>query len=219
MLERIEIYVINLPHRIDRRNDFQKHWEALGFGNLTVNWIEAIYDQDFGGLGCAKSHLETLVRFLTRSTAEFVMVLEDDFRFRHDYLIIDEALKLLASGEAIWDVILLAGVQVRGIQSPLAFNEFSVMKILDSQTTSGYITRRGYVECLISVFTKSVVKMEEFRQYRPREYFYHLYAIDQTWKVLQKFGAWIAFMPMLGLQTASYSDIENKDADYSKISG
>jgi glycosyl transferase family 25 len=219
VLERTEIYVVNLPQRVDRRNDFERHWDALGFGTLSVNWIEAVYDHDFGGLGCAKSHLETLVTFLTRSTAEFVMVLEDDFRFRHDFAFIDEALKLMTSGVVNWDAVLLAGVQVKGIQYPLAYKEFSVMKILDSQTTSGYLSRRSYVECLISVFTKSVVKMDEYRRYRPREYFYNLYAIDQTWKVLQKFDTWIAFMPMLGYQTASYSDIEKKEVNYSNVSG
>jgi hypothetical protein len=44
---------------------------------------------------------------------------------------------------------------------------------------------------------------------------YERYAIDQQWKEIQRSGGWYSSLPMLGEQTASYSDIGKGYADYS----
>jgi len=219
VLQQTQFFVINLKHRTDRRSHFQNSLKSSGYESLNIKWFDAIFDGDFGGLGCAKSHLNALIEFITTSNCEYVGILEDDFVFRNKSIVVDECLTGTIRQFPHWDVLLLSGGDVRGYMLGSVSNNHNIIRVLESQTTSGYISHRKYVTQLISLFSRASIEMENLRGLQPRNYIYSLFAIDQVWKHLQKFDFWVGLDPMVGTQYASFSDIENRFVDYSKTSG
>lgn len=209
-----DAYIINLDSRKDRLDGFFKNHEEKGWGQVEFNRISAILDKDFGGLGCAKSHLLALSSFIAESKADYCLIVEDDFRFRNSFsdFLID--LKNLVVYDPMFNVFLLAGTRLISTENI----GDRLMRIFESQSTSGYLISRQYIPKLIDNILRSILLMERFRNSTSRELIYDRFSIDQTWKKLQHEGAWYASHPMLGFQVESYSDIEDKVVNYDHIS-
>lgn len=85
------IYVINLPHRTDRRREMAAELEKLGlsFASPSVHLFEAVRPDDAGPFptvgtrGCFLSHLGVL-QDASRRGCRSVLVLEDDVDFSSD---------------------------------------------------------------------------------------------------------------------------------------
>jgi len=214
MLPNTQLYVISLAHRSDRRESFTDALTSSENNLLAYQWLDAIYDVDFGGLGCAKSHAQALLTFISSSAADFVCILEDDFRFRLGNLELTRALKETVEVVGKWDVLLLAGYEVKGIPMAQISNRYTIYRVLESQTASGYITSRRYAVKLLELYCNSIAMMTELRNISPRALVYSLFAIDQVWKHLQKFDHWFCLNPMVGEQYPSFSDIEQRQVDY-----
>jgi hypothetical protein len=73
-------YYINLEHRLDRKEEILGEMSRIGFPMEKVERIDAVYDKDRGHLGCSKSHIKTLERFIASGHSNCI-VLEDDFEF------------------------------------------------------------------------------------------------------------------------------------------
>ena len=75
-----DIYVINLKHRVDRRNNILKQFEE--YDKINIIFMEAFSDIN-GWVGCAKSHLY-LVNYAQKNNLPYIFVIEDDFLFNSE---------------------------------------------------------------------------------------------------------------------------------------
>jgi glycosyl transferase family 25 len=208
------VYQINLRARDDRWQQCRLNHHEKGFPDGFVQRFEACEDSDFGGLGCAKSHVKLLAEFLTQDETPVCIVLEDDFDFRISFTEFAEKLQAVEKSGVQWDVLLLAGTEVLTLDQRVG----EMFRVFESHTTSGYIVSRSYVPVLAHCFMESVVAMQRFRHGQPRGVFYGRLAIDQVWKRLQRRDRWYIWTPALGGQRASFSDIEGAFANYAAIS-
>lgn len=209
---KIKSYVINLDHREDRLKEFTENHIKYGFDILDFQRISAIQDENFGGLGCAKSHLIALCDFFVSSNYSHCLILEDDFRFRFDYEFFMKKITVLNDFDRSYFAYLLAGTNV------IADENGDFFEIFESQSTAGYLLPRKSIPAIISNFSRSINLMEKFKNIENRQLIYDRFSIDQTWKVLQQEGGWYSSNPMIGYQASSFSDIEGTNVDYSKIS-
>jgi GR25 family glycosyltransferase involved in LPS biosynthesis len=244
-MEKIEqIYIINLKHRTDRLEHILKELEKVNIDKNKVQIIEAIYEPELGALGCAKSHIIALEKFMY-SNYKNCLVFEDDFTFTKDRQYIDNKLNLLI--EEKWDIIMFAGniIDIKETNK----NYFS--KVIEVWTTSGYLVNKHYANVLIDNFKESKNELQnifnnikeedkkfeleniEYKNQLEKLRYYKIksqtikppvklnfdkeiskYNIDQNWKNLQKIHNWYIFNPTVGIQYANYSDISKLDVSY-----
>ncbi|QEA12483.1 glycosyltransferase family 25 protein [Comamonas flocculans] len=83
-----KIWIINLPHRVDRRREMERQLRRVGVlaHDPRITFFPAIRPDDAGGFptigtrGCFMSHLAVL-REIQTSDAKFALILEDDCNF------------------------------------------------------------------------------------------------------------------------------------------
>ena len=206
-------YIVNLDERTDRLKDFLKNQIEFGFLEFNFSRVSAIRDNDFGGLGCAKSHILALSDYIARGSAPYCLIVEDDFRFRKDYNNFKDNVIPFIKSRTDLNVFMLAGTKVLSREIDSNFVE-----IFEGQSAAGYIISRNYVANIVDCFIRSIFQMERFRNMEQRDLIYDRFSIDQTWKKLQQEGGWYACSQMIGFQTSSFSDIEKRHVDYSNIS-
>jgi GR25 family glycosyltransferase involved in LPS biosynthesis len=208
--------VISLSHRDDRRQSLIQNLREHGFEVSSFPFFEAIHDE-FGGLGCAKSHLLALTELYCRSGSEYLCILEDDFRFKFSSATVDQLISTITSLGKIVDVFILGGTEtIHGVERYPNTTELNIQvsSCFESQSTVGYICNRRYLPKLLACFSECVRAMEHYRAVQPRHMIYSRFAIDQQWKTLQRSDAWFCTIPMLGIQGASFSDIEGREVNY-----
>ena len=147
-------YYINLEHRRDRKEQFEKEMSSFDIDASKITRISAISIPQLGILGCAVSHIQALETFL-QSSFTTCMILEDDFQWKVDreYL---EFLLLPVSEEKIpFDCILLAGNVEKSEPTEWPF----LRRILDAQTTAGYIITREFAPVLRDNLIESVQRL------------------------------------------------------------
>ena len=83
-----------------------------------------------------------------------------------------------------------------------------VTKIIDAQTTSGYVVCRDFAQVLLNNYTEGAVLLEQFGKPIPK------YCIDIYCKSLQPLSKWYCINPKIGKQLNSYSDVENRNVNY-----
>jgi hypothetical protein len=102
-----------------------------------------------------------------------------------------------------WDVVMLGQNTIdsknTGIQTS---NHEQIIRIVDSQTTSGYLIKKRYIPRLLEIYENDMLKYMKSGTWKN-------YYTDQSWKVLQKKDKWFSFYPTVAVQRPSYSDIEN----------
>ncbi len=199
MLERV--FYINLDHRTDRRSEIESELETMGLLSISERF-PAIRHETIGGVGCGRSHIEVLKLAKERGYSQ-ILVLEDDFMLTVDRDVLEKNLTQIA--DLNFDVCLLSYNLQNSGESGYTF----LKKVVEAQTTSGYIVKCHYYDALIQVFSDAVIGFEQTN--------YHwIYAIDVAWKVLQARDTWYCFSPRLGKQRPSYSDCGNcvNDSDW-----
>lgn len=190
----MKIYYINLDHRTDRKEYIENELKRQGIS--TFERVQAVYIPQFGALGCTESHIKTLEKFLNEKE-EHCMVLEDDFYFTRNFS------SEFSFPEFEWDVIMLSGRVLKTIDT----ENSNFKKVLDAQTTSGYIVHRNFVPVLLENFKNGRELLLKFRI--PDKY-----AIDMYWKNLQNESKWFVCEPKFGVQAPNYSDIEGSFVYY-----
>lgn len=193
------ILYINLDHRADRKTHILNQLSRLQFSDSIIHRIPAIYNSECGHIGCGQSHINALEYALTQDWNE-ILILEDDFKF----LVSREEMDAYLS-EAVmpWDVLLLA--KGNGVYEPPVGH---IQKVKWCTTTSGYIVRRHYIKALIANFTQSLNKMHQqliiHKEKKPGTKFIHgVFAIDQSWHLLQKKDNFYITDPVIGTQNKS----------------
>jgi hypothetical protein len=137
--------------------------------------IDAIKEPN-GHLGCLKSHIKALNYALQNfSTLEYVLICEDDFYIK-DMIYCEKMLNSFFSKKLDWDVLMLAHNTVY-----LDYTTYSgVIKIIDSQTASGYLIKTEYIPKLLNIY------QNDLNMYNKTGKWTDNYCTDQSWKQLQK---------------------------------
>lgn len=193
MFEFIEkVIYINLEHRTDRR--VQIETELSRFPPEKVLRFSAIRE-DFGALGCTKSHIAVLEMAISQGWSNY-LVIEDDgmwSSFDTSYPILENLSK------NPYDVIVLGAVVP--VYDKLTY------KLQKSQTTTSFLVNKHYYPTLLQNFKESAMGLFGTRTQ-------HVYALDMYWQRLQARDNWYLVAPSLVVQRPSYSDIERKQVDY-----
>jgi len=188
-------FYINLDSREDRREQFEEECKKM---NLQVERFSAIKTFP-GGIGCTESHLNVLKKARDLKL-ESVIIFEDDFQFlisREEY---DQILLNLPTN---YDVVMLS----YNIKQSEPFNEM-FGKVLEVQTTSGYIVHSRSYEKIIN-------RVEEgLRLFKLYSSDHHSYILDQYWKPLQPISNWYYSLKRVGKQRPGFSNIMKAYIDY-----
>lgn len=200
------ILYINLEHRKDRNAHILHEIKKIDPLLSKTHRIDAIYNKQFGALGCSLSHIKALTFFLQNPSWNRCMVLEDDFTFASNTSSeIHGAINHTIESVPDFDVILLGVGVVNYAVSDTAFP--FIKRVLSSQTTSGYIFTRTYVYTLLANYTLS-------SSYLSKSGPCEKYCLDMYWMKLMPLGKWYTVEPRIGYQYQSYSDIINSVVDY-----
>jgi GR25 family glycosyltransferase involved in LPS biosynthesis len=173
---------------------------------LKSHRINAEYIPEHGALGCTKSHIKALKLFMKHPEWKNCLILEDDFTFvSSSPEEVNQQIVDLIQECPTYDVLMLA----HGIYSFSAQPTSStrVQRVLNAQTTSGYIFNRDYLPTLLHNFQESCENLEKNGKSSWG-------CIDQYWKRLQPHGKWFAYHTRIGYQYESYSDIEKYVTNY-----
>ena len=198
-----QVYYINLDHRKDRRDHIEKTLAAAGF---TGERFPAIRNDECGAIGCSYSHAHVLEQFL-KTDKEFCIVLEDDFTFVNPGEAKTRIQHLLECADT-WDLVMLAGKAI----STEECKDPSIRRVIDAQTTSGYLLKRSFAPTLLKNYLEGVSQQDVYVKKHKKPS--HPYCLDIHWKQLQPISKWFICEPKLGFQLVSYSDIEKRVVDY-----
>lgn len=195
------ILYINLLHRTDRKIHVEQQLEQVGWKGQRFNAIK----MDNGAIGCSISHLKCL-QMAKDKNWDNVVIVEDDITFL-DPPLIKSKIKNFLNIHKNWDVLLLAGNNVPPYQEV----DETCIKVSHCQTTTGYIVQKHYYDVLINNIKTGL----NYLLREPDKGIY--YAIDKYWLKLQKKDNWFLIIPLSVIQKPGYSDIENRNTDYSKL--
>lgn len=197
-------FYINLNHRTDRK----KHIDLLQINNpffTNIKRFNAIYSDKYG-VGCCLSHIKCLEECLNLND-DYYLIMEDDFTILNQEAFnnfVNEFEKI--KNDTDWDVITLTP---RGTTQEKEYKP-SFNKIIDSQTTTGYIIKHGFIKELLKALEYGVDGLiKGYTGPMPNPY-----CADQCWKPLQLSSNWIYFNKIFGGQLPCHSDIENRVVDY-----
>lgn len=195
-----KIYYINLDHRLDRKEHIEKLLTDSDLIDISER-VSATYNKSLPHTGCVHSHIITLEKFI-ESNQQYCLILEDDFTTDNINTLKSDINKLFTD-KIDFDIVQLAGNHMQ-----LHNCEYTYLKrVTDSQTTSAYIISKDFASILLNNFRESHKLISESGRR-------HEYCLDIYWKKLQPVSKWYCYLPALGYQMDSYSDIENKNASY-----
>ena len=197
-----KIVYINLDHRVDREQMFKNQLAQMKIPDEKILRFSAIKHSK-GPIGCVLSHIKVL-ELAIENGWENVLIFEDDATMIEDLMnrsIGLSTLETLVSGHN-FDVIVLGSTET-------CYNKSS-FKLHHCQTTTAYLVNKHYYSTLLKNFKEGVALLQE-------KYIPCLYAIDIYWKNLQKKDNWYVIIPSLFIQSPSYSDIENRQVDYTNF--
>jgi GR25 family glycosyltransferase involved in LPS biosynthesis len=195
------VYVINLDDRVDRYDGFMIDIEKVGLTSK-VERVSAI-KHDIGIIGCGKSHILTLEKFL-ESGKDSALICEDDLRWR-DYNKVIEILEKINTVD--YDIICFS-TNPGSCDFKIDKSEYNFLhKARGLQTTSCYLITREFAPILLDTMREGLMMLEKTRDIP-------MYALDQYWKILQPQSKWFLTNPILGYQCEGYSDIEKRNVNY-----
>ena len=197
------IYYINLAHRTDRNEHIINELAKTNISKEKINRIEAVYIEHFGILGCAKSHILALEKFI-ESKCDTCIIFEDDFMFTEEQNEVNKLIESFLTNIHSYDVFMLSCNLFKYDET----NITNIKKIIDGQTLSGYCVTKQFAPKLLYNFKESVNILE------CHNIKIHDFCFDIYMKRLQPFSNWYCLEPRLGKQMKSYSDIEKVETDY-----
>jgi GR25 family glycosyltransferase involved in LPS biosynthesis len=157
--------------------------------------------KEFGAYGCGISHL-FLLKHAKACGYKNVLILEDDFYFTVDKDTFEKQIQDLFTLKPDFDICCLSYNLNRYSTTEYDF----LYKILESQTTAGYIIQQHYYDTLIELYEWAMPMLLETR--KP-----WIYACDMSWKILQENGNWYCFKNRTGHQLSGFSDVGQQYSD------
>jgi hypothetical protein len=188
-------YFINLDYRTDRKKRAVKEFKKIGINN--PNRFIAIKNDNHGGIGCGLSHVGVLEKAKEHNW-DYVIVMEDDIKFYDPEETIKKINNVFKS-DIEWDVMIIGSK----INEPIEkINEDCVRALGGIQSAIMYIVKRNYYDKLINLWKQDMISFENEiinnknnLKKEDIDRIYGTYAIDQTWKSLQKKDKFISIIP------------------------
>ena len=192
------IYYINLNKREDRKKEFLDNFPSVDESRIIR--VAAHEYPENGAVGCLMSHVTALSRALD-DPGENILICEDDFTIK-DMNYCNRMLALLFKNISDWDVIMLGQNTIESEDTKYKSEKGEkIIRIKNSQTTSGYIIKKSYIPKLLDIYSGDLT--DYMRTGKWGNYF-----TDKSWKVLQPGDKWYSFSPTVAVQRPSYSDIQ-----------
>lgn len=193
---------INLEQREDRLKHAKEEFKKMGINAQRFNAVKLAS----GAVGCTMSHIKCLELAKERNYDQ-VFICEDDITFTNPELLKKNLRKFYENKDIQWDVLIIGGNAV----PPYINIDNYCVRILNCQTTTGYVVKKSFYDTLISNMKEGVTKlMKEPNNKR-------MYAIDMYWKPLQMQNFWYMITPPTVTQYENYSDIEGKNLNYDHL--
>ncbi len=189
---------INLDNRIDRKEHVENEFKKVGITPIRFSAIKNSY----GPFGCTRSHIGCLM-YAIQNNLDTIFICEDDITFLQPDVFLN-SLQQFELLQKEWDVCIVSGNNFQ----PFDIKNEWYIQVTNCQCGTGYIVKKHYYQTLLQNFIEG---LKQFEQTRAHWYF----ALDQYWKQLQRKDKWFMLTPATVIQYASYSDLENKDVDYS----
>ena len=195
------VFYINLAHRLDRKDYIETQLKNVGFSQFErFNAIKL----SNGRIGCSMSHLRCL-KLAKERNYEHLLICEDDTTFLNPPLLVNQLNTFFQNKHSRWDVLLLGGNNVPPYQ-PI---DNTCIRVSHCQTTTCYLVNGHYFDTLIENIKEGIQKlMQDPNNHRQ-------YAIDMYWLHLQKKHMWLLIVPLTIIQKEDYSDIEQRNINYS----
>lgn len=183
---------INLSSRTDKRDHIENELTRYG---LPFERYDAFEYRDFGTYGCAMSHLGALKQARDKGYKN-VVIMEDDFVFTLSKESIEQQFTEMFTFKPDFDVFMLSYNLQRSVET----DNPNIYKILEAQTSAGYIVQQHYYDKLISLLENANNLLFQTRKH-------WLYSNDQSWKQLQLIDNWYCFKDRSGHQLSGFSDV------------
>ena len=151
------------------------------------------------------SHLKCLEEAKNKNL-DHILIVEDDIKFLDPNLFTSKINFFLENHEN-WDVLLIGG----NIIPPYISVDESCVKVINCQTTTGYLIKNHYFDKLIENYKEGIQNLIKC----PEEH--KNYAIDKYWFKLQEIDNWYLIIPLTVTQREDYSDIEKRPINYSNV--
>ena len=193
-------FVINLDVRPDRYQHVLQEFKKI---DITPRRFNAIKTKD-GAVGCTMSHIKC-IELAIEEDKEYTFICEDDITFTDAYTL-KRNIKRFNDNIKDWDVLIIGGNVVK----PYEKIDDYCLKIINCQTTTGYIVKKHYYQRLLDNFKTGANKLLTTGSKKE-------YAIDIFWKSLQKMHKWYLLYPLTVTQYENYSDIEGKNTNYDHL--
>lgn len=193
-------FVINLSTRPDRYEHVIEEFKKI---EIEPRRFKAIQTRD-GAVGCTMSHIKCL-ELAIEEDKDFIFICEDDITFTDSYTL-KRNIKKFNDNINHWDVLIIGGNVVK----PYEKIDDYCLKIINCQTTTGYVVKKHYYQTLLHNFKTGANKLLTTASKRE-------YAIDIFWKLLQKEHNWYLLYPLTVTQYENYSDIEGKNTNYDHL--
>jgi glycosyl transferase family 25 len=200
------VYYINLDHRTDRNDHIISEFTKIKFSNYER--FPAI-KHEFGALGCALSHLNVLLKFKENKDFKVGMVLEDDAEFLISREEIDKYINDFIQSDAH---VLCLAYNIRN--DSISDYSAHLLRSTCVQTLSCCLIKKEILNILIDNFTFASKNLKKHYNKKNKIELIVKFAIDSTWKSLQKDYIFTIPKVRAAKQYHSYSDIMNCMATY-----
>lgn len=197
LLDYIPVIYINLLERTDRRTHIEHELSKIGVNDATR--FNAIKLKN-GALGCSMSHMKC-IEYAKKNDFDYIFVCEDDVEFLEPDIFLTQLTRFLKNHT--WDVVLVGGNNML----PYLPVDDTCIKILNCQTTTGYIVQKHYYDQLISNYKEGIEKLMKNPENND-------YKIDKYWFSMQRKDNWYLVIPLTVVQREDYSDIEKKKTNF-----
>lgn len=191
-------YYLNLKKRTDRKTQICQTLSALQIPESKITRIEAV-QHDEGFTGCTLSHLQALKKAQTQRH-KYVCILEDDFMLHVHPNVFHQHVNcswLHLKGE--FDVLYLAMTPIELVPIPRHSRMQRVKKAL---AMPAYVVHQKYLPQLIHIMELALLR------HVPH---------DMVTQQYQSFSQWYGFYPVIGRQRPGFSDIEQKEVNYTYL--
>lgn len=193
---------INLETRKDRLEHAENEFKKMNINAERFNAVKLAS----GAVGCTMSHIKCLELAKQRNYDQ-VFVCEDDIVFKNPELLKKNITKFSENKDIQWDVLIIGG---NSVPPYMKVGDYCA-RILNCQTTTGYIVKKSFYDILINNMKEGVKHLMKNPENKRQ------YAIDIYWKRLQMQYFWYMITPPTVSQYENYSDIEGKNMSYDHL--
>jgi glycosyl transferase family 25 len=197
------ILYINLKNRIDRKTHILNEFTKMKIPLNKIHRIDAIKNTH-GALGCAYSHKKA-INYAINNNLKNVLIFEDDFTFKISLTDLNNIFKNILNID--FDGFTFHGTYTK-LNKTYQYSLGYIYKIKKQQSASGYLIQNNMFYIYDYLLNKSINLLKK----NIKE---SISALDVIWnEMIQKYN-WYTVIPYIGYQLPGYSDIENKNVNYS----